>query len=102
VKYTPAGGTVTLRARRQAERVTVEVRDTGIGIADKDRERIFKGFYRTEAAKATGEHGTGVGLSIVRRLVQRWRGTLELESAPGRGSRFVVNLPSGSDRPCTS
>ncbi|MFH1567808.1 MAG: GAF domain-containing sensor histidine kinase [Gemmatimonadota bacterium] len=102
VKYTPVGGTVALRAERRADRVVVAVRDSGIGIADRDRQRIFQGFYRTEAAKATGEHGTGVGLSIVRRLVQRWHGTLELESAPDQGSCFTVNLPAGGDRPCTS
>lgn len=99
VKYTPAGGTVTLRVRREADRITAEVRDTGIGIADKDRERIFKGFFRTEAAKATGEHGTGVGLSIVRRLVSRWRGSLELESTPGQGSCFTVVLRAGDCAP---
>lgn len=102
VKYTPAGGTVSLSVTRRADRIEIAVRDTGIGIAEKDRERVFEGFYRTEEAKATGEHGTGVGLSIVRRLAQRWHGTLELESAPGVGSCFTVNLPAGEDGPCTS
>ena len=93
VKYTPSGGEVTLDVNHRGGLVCVEVTDTGIGIADADRERVFRGFFRTDAAKATGEVGTGVGLSIVRRLVHRWHGTLELDSAPGEGSCFRVLLP---------
>ena len=71
--------------------------DTGIGIRPEDQERIFAGFYRTEAAKETGEPGTGMGLSIVKKLVERWGGTVKLESAPGKGSRFEVELPKADN-----
>jgi len=101
VKYTPSGGTVTYRVERHGDMVSVEVRDSGIGIDDEDREKIFQGFYRSEAAKATGEMGTGVGLIIVTKLVARWHGTLELESAPGEGSTFTVHLPAGTPGPAS-
>ena len=94
VKYTPARGRVTLAAQRRGDEVRIEVRDTGIGIAEEDRERVLRGFYRTTAAKETGELGTGVGLAIVDRLVRRWHGTLELHSGVGEGSCFTVVLPA--------
>ncbi|MBT3346578.1 MAG: HAMP domain-containing histidine kinase [Gemmatimonadetes bacterium] len=94
VKYTPSGGTVCVQARRQPGRVCVEICDSGMGVAPTEHERIFDGFFRSEAAKESGELGTGVGLSIVRRLLQRWQGTIELESELGQGSCFRFYLPS--------
>ena len=58
---------------------------------------LLEGFFRKEAAKATGEAGTGLGLSIVKQLVERWGGEIELQSSPGRGSRFIVTLPTGQE-----
>lgn len=95
VKYTPAGGTVVLAAYPHDDAVEVVVSDTGIGVREEDRERVFEGFFRTQAAKETGEEGTGMGLSIVRRLVARWGGQIDLYSAPGQGSRFVARLAAG-------
>ena len=92
IKYTPVGGKVSLRIEMQEDQVLAVVSDSGIGIAQEDQERIFKGFYRTEAAKETGEMGTGMGLSIVKKLVERCRGELKLISAPGEGCRFEVRL----------
>lgn len=97
VKYTPVGGTVRVQARKEAGSVCVEICDSGIGVSETDRERIFDGFFRSEAAKETGELGTGVGLSIVRRLLQRWQGTIELDSEPGQGSCFRFYLPAIDD-----
>jgi len=94
VKYTPVGGRVHFSAKYSGDgRICAEVRDSGIGISDADRERVFQGFYRTQAAKASGEVGTGMGLSIVQTLVERWRGQLELESAAAAGSCFRIYLP---------
>jgi signal transduction histidine kinase len=101
VKYTPSGGRVTFRVEGGGDCARVEVVDTGIGISEADRGRVFDGFYRTEAAKATGEAGTGLGLSIVKQLVERWGGKIELESSPGLGSRFIVTLPAGAGRGST-
>lgn len=94
VKYTPSGGTVTFAAQREGDEVTATVADSGIGIEAEDREKIFRGFYRTEASKATGEIGTGVGLIIVKKLVERWHGALVLDSTPGEGTTFTITLPA--------
>jgi signal transduction histidine kinase len=93
VKYTPPGGRVSLTITSDESAVRVEVADTGIGIDPRDHARIFEGFYRTPAAKATSEMGTGLGLSIVRRLLDRCHAKLELHSAIGQGSRFIVTFP---------
>jgi signal transduction histidine kinase len=97
VKYTPSGGRVEVKVSRHGGLVGVEITDTGIGVDEADRERVFRGFFRTEAAKASGEKGTGVGLSIVRRLVQRWQGHVELDSSGGSGCRFRVLLPAAEE-----
>ena len=93
VKYTPEGGEVRMTVEN-GEAVRVCVEDSGIGIAKADQERVFDGFYRTDTAKATGEAGTGLGLSIVRQLTERWGGSIELESEPGKGTRISVRLPT--------
>ena len=69
------------------------VRDTGPGIASADAERIFQPFVRLDAARAPASAGSGLGLSIARSIVLAHEGTITVESAPGRGSRFVIHLP---------
>ncbi|MFQ5889383.1 MAG: ATP-binding protein [Gemmatimonadota bacterium] len=88
---TPPGGTVTVEARRSREGDTVEleVRDTGHGVPAELRNRIFEPFFTT---KRSG-HGTGLGLSVCRSIVERHRGRIWVESREGHGSRFVVSLP---------
>jgi signal transduction histidine kinase len=99
IKYT-ARGSVSIHASRCPEGLEVAVQDTGIGIAKEDLARVFVGFYRSAAAKATGEVGTGLGLSIVQTLVARLGGTLTVDSQPGKGTTFTVHLPAvGPDSP---
>ncbi|HSR09827.1 MAG TPA: heavy metal sensor histidine kinase [Thermodesulfobacteriota bacterium] len=93
VKYTPCGGRVTISLGRRGDRAAVRVRDTGMGIAPEERERIFDRFYRSADARARGEGGAGLGLCIARSIVEAHRGTIEVESAPGQGSTFTVLLP---------
>ncbi len=93
IKYTTAGGRVEFSMTCDDSSVRTEVSDTGIGIEAGELSRIFEGFYRTPAARATGEMGTGLGLSIVRRLADRWGGRMEIHSAPGKGSQFVITFP---------
>jgi signal transduction histidine kinase len=93
VKYTPPGGSVKLQVSRVKGDVRFEISDTGIGIEEDQQERVFEGFYRTQAAKATGEIGTGLGLSIVKRLVERWGGSIDLQSGQGKGTTFTIILP---------
>jgi two-component system phosphate regulon sensor histidine kinase PhoR len=96
IRYTPAGGVVTIRLATTADEARLEVEDTGIGIGAEHRERVFERFYRVDKARSREVGGTGLGLSIVKHLVGLLGGRVELESEQGRGSRFRVSLPLGS------
>jgi signal transduction histidine kinase len=97
VNYT-FSGKIVFGMRRAGDWVEAWVEDTGMGIEPEEQDRIFNGFYRTAAAKATGVVGTGLGLSIVARLVKRIGGTITVDSAPGKGSKFLVRLPTAKPR----
>jgi len=100
IKYTPAGGAVTVRWRADDEAAVLEIVDTGIGIAEKDQARIFERFYRVDKARARELGGTGLGLSIVKHLVQAFGGSVGVESQPKQGSTFRIRLVRG--KPATS
>ncbi len=91
IKYTEPGGSVTLSVQRFGDSAVLEVADDGIGVSDDDRERIFQPFFRTP--EALSRKGVGLGLSIARSICAAHDGSIELESAPGRGSLFRVILP---------
>lgn len=95
IRYTPEGGqvAVSLRTDREQGQVIGAVSDTGIGVAAEDITRIFEDFYRTEEAKAMQETGTGLGLPIVQQVVEKYSGTVEVESVAGQGSTFRFTLP---------
>ena len=94
IKYTPAGGTVTVSARGEEDQVRIAVADTGIGIAAHDVPRIWERLYRGDQSRT--ERGLGLGLSLVRAIVKAHGGTVEVSTQPGRGSTFVVSLPRGA------
>ena len=99
IRYTPKGGRITLSLQTdpQQKKIIGTVSDTGIGIASEEIHRIFEEFYRTEAAKAMQETGTGLGLPIVQQILTFYGGTIEIESTPGQGSTFRFTLaPSAS------
>src|SRR3989442_11981114 len=83
----PEGGTITMRARSEGAEVKLEVSDTGTGMSDEVRQLCLEPFFSTK-----GQHGTGLGLSLVHATVERHGGTLTVESEPGRGSMFIVRL----------
>ena len=93
VKFTPEGGRVTLAARRLDDRIEIAVTDTGIGVAPEHIERIGQPFYQVETGYARRSDGAGLGLSIVRGLVELHAGKLLIASEPDKGSRFSVTLP---------
>jgi two-component system, OmpR family, phosphate regulon sensor histidine kinase PhoR len=94
VRYSPTGGTVTVSARRKADKVELEVADEGIGIPAAEQERIFRKFYRAEAsARDGGAGGTGLGLFIAQGLVQAMGGRIAVASVEGEGSTFSFELP---------
>ena len=93
VRYTPSGGRVTVRYGRTDELAWVEVADTGIGMTEEVRGRIFEKFYRGPEARSVEAQGLGLGLALVHQLVTAHGGQIEVESAPGQGSTFRVLLP---------
>jgi signal transduction histidine kinase len=94
VKFTDAGGRVTLRARRLGDEVEIAVADTGIGIAPEEQALVFEEFRQVGEDHGRRAEGTGLGLALVRRLVELHGGRVHLESEPGRGSCFTVTLPA--------
>ena len=99
VSYTPRGGKVLVGCRRQGEWVSITVLDNGVGISIRERERVFQEFYRSTATARKAERGLGLGLSIVRRLMQLLGHTLALTSEEGRGSAFTVTLKQVASLP---
>jgi CheY-like chemotaxis protein len=93
-KYTPKGGHIWLGGECRGDRVVVSVRDTGIGIAAEHLPRLFEMFSQVAPALERSHGGLGIGLSLVRGLVELHGGTVEARSAgPGKGSEFIVRLP---------
>jgi signal transduction histidine kinase len=91
VRYTPPGGSVTVEVNTAADEAAIVVRDTGPGISPEDLEQIFEPFYRGQAQK--GIPGTGLGLPITKRIAEAHGGRIEVETALGKGSAFLVFLP---------
>jgi signal transduction histidine kinase len=93
VKFTKAGGAVIVNARRNGDVTEVTVRDTGVGIADDDRERIFEAFQRGGRGVRASTEGTGLGLTLSKRIVELHGGRLWMESTVGEGSLFGFSIP---------
>ena len=95
VKYSPGGGRIELRVRANGNgSCVIDVVDQGLGIPPGERERIFEKFYRLDPGLTHGVGGSGLGLYICRELVERMDGRLSVDSEPGRGSRFTLELPA--------
>ncbi len=93
IKYTPVGGQVTLSLARDRERASLQVSDTGIGLAPEEQGRIFERFYRAAETRSKGDRGAGLGLCIARSIAEAHGGKIQVESTPGQGSTFTVLLP---------
>jgi len=94
VKYTPAGGEISLALARENGNAEIVVRDNGIGIPAADQSRVFDRFYRVDKARARALGGAGLGLSIAQWIVEAHGGRIGVVSTPGRGSTFTVSLPA--------
>jgi PAS domain S-box-containing protein len=97
IKYTPDGGQVTVKAFRQDDEVRVQVIDSGIGIPAADQPHIFEKFYRVRGDHVANIKGTGLGLALVKSIVEKHNGHIWLESVFGEGSTFTVALPAYTD-----
>jgi len=93
IRYTDAGGSISLRIASDPRWVRVSVEDTGIGIPEADLSRIFERFYRVDKARSRQKGGTGLGLAIVKHLVQSMGGNVTVDSELGKGSRFSFTVP---------
>ncbi|MEW6406265.1 MAG: ATP-binding protein, partial [Chloroflexota bacterium] len=93
IKYTPDGGRVSIRVWNEPEHIIFEVKDSGIGIPAEDLPRLFEKFYRGKQREARAQHGTGLGLAIVHSIAESHGGKVWVESEPGRGSTFFLQIP---------
>ena len=94
LKYTKAGGEVSLTARLEGAELVARVRDTGIGIAPEDQPRVFEKFFRAKSAEQSTIQGTGLGLPMALYIVEHHRGRIDLSSQPGVGTEFRIYLPA--------
>lgn len=96
LKYTPKGGRVQIRVQPQGEQIRVDITDTGIGIPKAEQANIFRRFYRVDHARARSDGGTGLGLAICDQIIRAHQGRIEVDSLPGRGTRFTVYLDAAT------
>jgi len=99
IKFTPAGGTVRVSGRQENGHVVVDVTDTGIGIGEDKLDQVFSRFWQEDGSSTRTRQGTGIGLALVKELVQLHNGTVTVQSQKGVGSTFTVRLPHCAERP---
>jgi len=94
IKYTPDGGLIEVWAEDKSGKFGINIRDSGVGIADKDRENVFTPFARIEHGYAKEQAGTGIGMSLTRELTELNQGSIDFSSKPGEGTHFWVEFES--------
>lgn len=99
IKYTPGEGRITIDAARDGADAVLTVSDTGVGIPPTELPHIWDRLYRGDKSRST--RGLGLGLSLVKAIVEAHRGTVEVDSIPGQGSRFSLRLPAMPGQPFT-
>ena len=93
IDYTPAGGKIHVSVQTSSSQLKLSIKDTGIGIAQKDLPHITEAFYKADQARSAEYSGAGLGLSIVKKIVTQHHGKLEITSTPGVGTEVIVLLP---------
>ncbi len=94
LKYTPAGGSITVRWRSDVAGSEIDVADTGVGIPAEDLSKVFDRFHQVRSNEANQNQGVGIGLALAKELVEQHGGRIEVESEPGKGSLFRILLPN--------
>ena len=97
VKYSPDGGQITARARRNGNELVCSITDTGIGMTEEDQEQAFTKFFRSARSRDTAIPGAGLGLPLSRTIIEGHGGSIGLTSAPGKGTTVTFTLPAGTD-----
>lgn len=98
IKFTPEGGRINVNARPVDEMVQISVQDTGIGIAEKDQQRVFEEFEQVDSAYSRQYAGTGLGLPLTKKLIELHKGRIWLESEVGKGSTFTFTIPLRTEK----
>lgn len=93
IKYTPEGGRIKIELYQEFKKVRFKITDTGIGIAEEDQKHIFERFYKTDKSRQRSKKGNGLGLSIVKKIIDMHHGKIEVDSKLGEGTSFTVLLP---------
>ena len=93
LKFTPAGGTVALRVEKPGEEMIISVKDTGVGISEKNLPFVFDRFWQADNSSKRKYQGVGIGLSLVKELTEVQGGKVSVESQEGKGTTFTVRLP---------
>ena len=96
IKFTPPGGKVSIDLVREGEMIEFKIRDTGIGIAPEDQERIFERFYKADRSRTRSNGGSGLGLAIAKKIVELHGGEIGVESKPGAGTTFIVRIKAAT------
>jgi signal transduction histidine kinase len=92
-KYTPDGGEIVMQAWPNGRSAYISIQDNGLGISEEDQQKLFTQFFRAEDSKVREQPGWGLGLSIVRRMVEAQDGEISFESKLGEGSTFTFTIP---------
>lgn len=96
IKYTPQNGTILVTTIHVFDSITIKIKDTGIGIPQKDLEHIFERFYRVDKARSREMGGTGLGLAIAKEIVEAHKGTISIKSKPNSGTEVMIKLPTNN------
>jgi signal transduction histidine kinase len=96
IKFTPQGGKVGIDLVREGNTIQFKIRDTGIGIAAEDQERIFERFYKADRSRTRANGGSGLGLAIAKKIVELHGGEIGVESEPGAGTTFIVRIKAAT------
>ncbi|MEY9095251.1 ATP-binding protein [Paenibacillus sp. RC84] len=99
IKFTPEGGTIRIGLSVWEGRARVTVADTGIGLTEEDRQHVFERFYKADKSRTASGGGSGLGLSIVQKIIEMHGGEISVESRPGEGTVFLVELPLETQEP---
>ena len=94
IKYNFENGKIEITGQKETGKIVIIVRDTGIGIAPQHLDRIYERFYRVDKGRSRNMGGTGLGLSIVKHIVNLYNGDIRVNSKPGKGTEFVIQLPA--------
>jgi len=97
IRYTNEGGVIDIDLKKEDDHVLCIVRDNGIGIPEAQKAKIFERFFRADNAVSKVPDGSGLGLSLVKELVEKWGGKVWFESKEGEGTTFFVTIPAAKD-----